>query len=81
MTGIDDDGVLRMPKKITEKKPNKVRQISVAVYLDENTKRRFNKAIRKEQDREIERDGVSSISKSNFLESYILKWLDKNYPE
>lgn len=81
MTGIDDDGVLRMPKKIIEKKPNKVRQISAAVYLDKNTKRRFNKAIRKEQDREIERDGVSSISKSNFLESYILKWLDKNYPE
>ena len=81
MTGIDDNGVLEMPKKITEKTPNKVRQISVAVYLDESTKLRFNKAIRKEQDREIERDGVSSISKSNFLESYILKWLDKNYPE
>jgi hypothetical protein len=81
MSGVDDYGVSKMPKKITEKKPNKVRQISVAVYLDENTKRRFNKAIRKEQDREIERDGVSSISKSNFLESYILKWLDKNYPE
>jgi hypothetical protein len=70
-----------MPKKITEKKPNKVRQISVAVYLDENTKRRFNKAIRKEQDKEIERNGVSTISKSNLLENYILKWLDKNYPE
>ena len=81
MSGVDDYGVLEMPKKITEKKPNKVRQISVAVYLDESTKLRFNKAIRKEQDREIERDGVSSISKSNFLESYILKWLDKNYPE
>jgi hypothetical protein len=81
MSGVDDYGVLPMPKEITEKKPNKVRQISVAVYLDEHTKRRFNKAIRKEQDREIERDGVSSISKSNFLESYILKWLDKNYPE
>ena len=81
MTGIDDDGVLEMSKKITEKKPNKVRQISVAVYLDESTKLRFNKAIRKEQDIEIDKDGVSSISKSNFLESYILKWLDKNYPE
>ena len=81
MSGVDDYGVLGMPKKITEKKPNKVRQISVAVYLDENTKRRFNKAIRKEQDKEIEKDGVSTISKSNLLENYILKWLDKNYPE
>jgi hypothetical protein len=79
--GIDDYGALSMPKKITENKPNKVRQISVGVYLDEDTKRRFNKAIRKEQDKEIEKDGVSTISKSNFLESYILKWLDKNYPE
>ena len=81
MSGVDDYGVLEMPKKITEKTPNKVRQISVAVYLDENTKRRFNKAIRKEQDKEIERNGVSTISKSNLLENYILKWLDKNYPE
>jgi hypothetical protein len=62
-------------------KPNKVRQISVAVYLDDNTKKRFNKAIRLEQDREIEENGVSTISKSNFCESHILKWLDKNYPE
>jgi hypothetical protein len=81
MTGIDDDGVLEMPKKITEKTPNKVRQISVAVYLDESTKLRFNKAIRKEQDKEIEKDGVATISKSNFCEGLILKWLDKNYPE
>ena len=81
MTGIDDDGVLEMPKKITEKKPNKVRQISVAVYLDESTKLRFNKAIRKEQDKEIEKDGIAFISKSNLCEVLILKWLDKNYPE
>ncbi len=71
--GIDYYGVLSMP--------NKVRQISVAVYLDENTKKRFNKAIRLEQDREIEEIGVSTISKSNFCEAHILKWLDKNYPE
>ena len=73
-----DYGVLRMSKKITEKKPSKVRQISVGVYLDETTKKRFNKTIRKEKDNEIERDGVATISKSNFLESYIVKWLDKN---
>ena len=59
----------------------KRRQVSVSVYLDEETNRRFNKAIRKEQDIQIDRDGTATISKSNFLESYILKWLDKNYPE
>jgi hypothetical protein len=70
-----------MAKKKQEDPPNKVRQISVAVYLDEETKLRFNKAIRKEQDKEIEENGVSTISKSNFCEAHILKWLDKNYPE
>jgi hypothetical protein len=69
-----------MPKKNSVNKP-KVRTISVAVYLDEETKLRFNKAIRKEQDKEIDKKGVATISKSNFCESLILKWLDKNYPE
>ena len=60
---------------------SKNRQVSVSVYLDENTNQRFKKAIRKEQDKEIERDGVATISKSNFCEAQILKWLNKNYPE
>jgi hypothetical protein len=59
----------------------KRRQVSVSVYLDEETNRRFNKAIRREQDIQIDKDGTATISKSNFLEKYILKWLDKNYPE
>ena len=59
----------------------KNKQVSVSVYLDENTNQRFKKAIRKEQDKEIERDGVSTISKSTFCEAQILKWLNKNYPE
>jgi hypothetical protein len=60
---------------------SKNRQVSVSVYLDEETNQRFKKAIRKEQDKEIERDGVATISKSNFCEAQILKWLNKNYPE
>ena len=44
----------------------------MGVYLDETTKKRFNKAIRKEQDKEIERDGVATISKSNFCEGFTL---------
>jgi len=31
--------------------------------------------------KEIEENGVSTISKRNFCEAHILKWLDKNYPE
>ena len=60
---------------------SKNRIVSVSVYLDEKTNQRFKKAIRKEQDKEIEKDGVASISKSNFWEAQILKWLNKNHPE
>ena len=70
-----------MVKKTTGVKSTKLRQASVQVYLDEETKLRFNKAIRKEQDKEIESKGVSTVSKSNVCEDLILKWLDKNHPE
>ena len=40
-----------MKKKTGEKSPTKLRQISVGVYLDAETSKRFTLAVRKEQDK------------------------------
>jgi len=66
-----------MKKKIEEKKLTKERQISVGVYLDAEVKKRFNIAIRAEQDKQIKKGEVPTISKSNVCSDLIEKWLDK----
>ena len=66
-----------MKKRTSEKSPTKLRQISVGVYLDSETSKRFNHAVRKEQDKQIENGKVPTISKSGVCESLIKKWLDK----
>ena len=66
-----------MKKKTGEKGPTKLRQISVGVYLDSETSKRFNHAVRKEQDKQIENGKVPTISKSGVCETLIKKWLDK----
>ena len=65
-------------KKPGEKSPTKLRQISVGVYLDAGTSKRFTLAVRKEQDKQIEDGKVPTISKSGVCENLIKKWLDKN---
>ena len=60
------------------KKTTKLRQISVAVYLDEKTKNRFNNAIRKEQDKQIKKGETPTVSKSNVCTELIEGWLDEN---
>ena len=67
-----------MKKKTGEKSPTKLRQISVEVYLDAETSKRFTIAVRKEQDKQIEGGKVPTISKSGVCENLIKKWLDKN---
>ena len=67
-----------MKKKTGEKSPTKLRQISVGVYLDAETSKRFTLSVRKEQDKQIENGEVPTISKSNVCEKLIKKWLDKN---
>ena len=67
-----------MKKKTGEKGPTKLRQISVGVYLDAGTSKRFTLAVRKEQDKQIEDGKVPTISKSGVCENLIKKWLDKN---
>mgnify|MGYP000082458204 CR=1 FL=1 len=67
-----------MKKKTGEKSPTKLRQISVGVYLDAETSKRFTLSVRKEQDKQIENGEVPTISKSNVCENLIKKWLDKN---
>jgi hypothetical protein len=67
-----------MAKKMTEKKSAKLRQASVQVYLDEETKIRFNLGVRAEQDKQIKKGETPTISKSNICEDLIKKWLDKN---
>ena len=66
-----------MKKKTGEKSPTKLRQISVGVYLDAETSKRFTLSVRKEQDKQIENGKVPTISKSGVCESLIKKWLDK----
>ena len=66
-----------MKKKTGEKSPTKLRQISVGVYLDAETSKRFTLSVRKEQDKQIEDGKVPTISKSNVCENLIKKWLDK----
>ena len=66
-----------MKKKTGEKGPTKLRQISVGVYLDAETSKRFTLSVRKEQDKQIENGEVPTISKSNVCENLIKKWLDK----
>ena len=51
-----------MKKKTGEKGPTKLRQISVGVYLDAETSKRFALAVRKEQDKQIKTCVVNSIS-------------------
>jgi hypothetical protein len=65
-------------KEITEKKSTKLRQASVQVYLDEETKKRFNFGVRAEQDKQIKKGETPTISKSNICENLIKKWLDEN---
>ena len=67
-----------MKKKSGEKSPTKLRHISVGVYLDAETSKRFTLAVRKEQDKQIEDGKVPTISKSGVCENLIKKWLDKN---
>ena len=67
-----------MAKKMTEKKSAKLRQASVQVYLDEETKKRFNFGVRAEQDKQIKKGETPTISKSNICENLIKKWLDEN---
>jgi hypothetical protein len=67
-----------MKKKTGEKKEPKLRQLSVGVYLDAKTNDRFNNAIRKEQDKQIENGMKPSFSKSGLCTQLIEKWLDKN---
>ena len=67
-----------MKKKTGEKGPTKLRQISVGVYLDAETSKRFTLAVRKEQDKQIENGEVPTISKSGVCENLIKKWLGKN---
>ncbi|HIJ50246.1 MAG TPA: hypothetical protein HPP54_04190 [Nitrospinae bacterium] len=67
-----------MAKKTAETKPTKLRQASVQVYLDEETKIRFNLGVRAEQDKQIKKGETPTISKSNICEDLIKKWLDKN---
>ena len=67
-----------MKKKTGEKSPTKLRQISVGVYLDAETSKRFTLSVRKEQDKQIENGEVPTISKSGVCENLIKKWLDKN---
>jgi hypothetical protein len=69
-----------MAKKI-QKKMIKNRKVAVSVYLDDETRQRFYEAINTEQGKQIKENGVSTISKSNFCEAQILKWLDKYYPK
>ncbi len=66
-----------MKKRTSEKSPTKLRQISVGVYLDAETSKRFTLGVRKEQDKQIENGKVPTISKSGVCESLIKKWLDK----
>ena len=66
-----------MKERTSEKSSTKLRQISVGVYLDAATSKRFIVAIRKEQDKQIENGEVPTISKSNVCENLIKKWLDK----
>jgi hypothetical protein len=66
-----------MKKTTSEKSPTKLRQISVGVYLDAETSKRFTLAVRKEQDKQIENGKVPTISKSGVCEGLIKKWLDK----
>jgi hypothetical protein len=65
-------------KKKEEKKSTKLRQASVQVYLDEETKNRFNHAVYVEQGKQIKKGKTPTISKSNICEDLIKKWLDKN---
>ena len=65
-------------KEITEKKSTKLRQASVQVYLDEETKIRFNLGVRAEQDKQIKQGETPTISKSNICDNLIKKWLDEN---
>ena len=65
-------------KEITEKKSTKLRQASVQVYLDEETKKRFNLGVRAEQDKQIKKGETPTISKSNICDNLIKKWLDEN---
>ena len=65
-------------KKKEEKKSTKLRQASVQVYLDEETKNRFNNAVHLEQGKQIKKGETPTISKSNICEDLIKKWLDKN---
>jgi len=67
-----------MAKEIIEKKSTKLRQASVQVYLDEETKKRFNFGVRAEQDKQIKKGETPTISKSNICENLIKKWLDEN---
>ena len=67
-----------MAKEITEKKSTKLRQASVQVYLDEETKKRFNFGVRAEQDKQIKKGETPTISKSNICDNLIKKWLDEN---
>ena len=67
-----------MAKKTVETKPTKLRQASVQVYLDQETRDRFNIGVRAEQDKQIKRGEVPTISKSNICEDLIKKWLDEN---
>ena len=67
-----------MAKEIIEKKSTKLRQASVQVYLDEETKKRFNFGVRAEQDKQIKKGETPTISKSKICENLIKKWLDEN---
>jgi hypothetical protein len=67
-----------MAKKTAETKPTKLRQASVQVYLDEETKIRFNLGVRAEQDKQIKKGETPTISKSNVCTELIEEWLDEN---
>ena len=67
-----------MKKKTGEKSPTKLRQISVGVYLDAETSKRFTLAVRKEQDKQIKNGEKPTFSKSGLCTQLIEKWLDKN---
>jgi hypothetical protein len=67
-----------MAKKTAETKPTKLRQASVQVYLDEETKIRFNLGVRAEQDKQIKMGETPTISKSNVCTELIEEWLDEN---
>ena len=67
-----------MAKEIIEKKSTKLRQASVQVYLDEETKIRFNLGVRAEQDKQIKKGETPTVSKSNVCTELIEGWLDEN---